>query len=480
MMGLSVLIGAFAASLALAQQQQQPQAFDTVISGGRVLDPESGLDAVRHVGIRAGRIVAVSEQPLAGGAARIDAAGLVVAPGFIDLHWHGRDVATARYQVMDGVTAALELEVGTADLDKWYAARAGKSLIHYGASIGHIPVRMALMKDPGDFLPSGPAAHRAATEPEIEEMKSQIDAALRQGAPAVGFGVGYTKGASYWEILEMFRVAARHGATCHVHIRSGSSAAAAGSDRLQGLSEVIAAATVTGASLHVVHVNSSGGPDTARMLEMIRGARSRGIDVTTEAYPYTAGATRIESALFDSWSDRAPADYRTLQWMATGERLTRDRFLEYRKQGGLVIIHSNTEERVRLAILDPLTMIASDGFDVAPKNGHPRSAGTFSKVLGKYTREERGLSLMDAIRKMTLMPAQRLEKRVAMMRAKGRVKVGADADLAIFDPAAIRDKATYEQPDSSSEGMRHVLVNGAFVVRNGKVVPGVAPGRPIR
>lgn len=464
-------------SLVFAQQS-----FDVVISGGRVMDPESGLDAVRNVGIRAGKITAVSEQPLAGGGGgvRVDASGLVIAPGFIDLHWHGRDVASGRFQVMDGVTAALELEVGTADLDRWYAGRAGKSLVHYGASIGHIPVRMALMKDPADFLPSGPAAHRAATEAEIEEMKTRIDAALRKGAPAVGFGVAYTQGASYWEILEMFRVAARHGATCHVHIRGASSAAGASADRLQGLSEVIAAAAVTGASLHVVHINSSGGPDTARMLEMIRGARTRGIDVTTEAYPYTAGATRIESALFDAWMDRAPADYRTLQWMATGERLTRDKFLEYRKQGGTVIIHSNTEERVRLAVLDPLTMIASDGFDVGEKSGHPRSAGTYSKVLGRFVREERGLSLMDALRKMTLMPAMRLEKRVPLMRGKGRVKVGADADLAIFNPAAIRDKATYEQPAVYAEGMRHVLVNGVFVVRNGAVVPGAAPGQPIR
>jgi N-acyl-D-aspartate/D-glutamate deacylase len=454
------------------------QSLDLAIVSGRVIDPESALDGIRHIGIRGGTIVVLTDRPIENARATIDAAGLTVTPGFIDLHWHGRDPASARWQVMDGVTSALELEVGVADIDSWYAARAGKSLIHYGAAIGHPPVRMAVMKDPGEFLPSGPAAHRAATDAEIAEIARRIEHGLARGAVAVGFGIAYTQAASHWEILEMFRVAARHNASCHVHIRGASSAGSTG-DRELGLDEAIAAAAVSGTPLHVVHINSSAQASTGRMLAMIAGARARGLDVTTEAYPYTAGATRIESAIFDSWMDRTPADYQRLQWMATGERLTRESFLRYRKQGGTVIIHANTEERVREAILSPLTMIASDGFDVTPASGHPRSSGTFTRILGRFARDG-GLSLNDAIAKMTLMPARRLEARVESMRRKGRIRIGADADITIFDASRVIDRSTYEKPALTAEGVRHVLVGGTPVVRDGALVEGVLPGAPIR
>ena len=452
---------------------------DLVVKSARVLDPESGLDAIRYVAISAGKITAISEQPLKG-RTEIDGTGLVLAPGFIDLHWHGIDLASGRYQLLDGVTSALELEIGVADIAKWYAARTGKSFINYGASIGHPPVRMAVMSDQGDFLPTGPAASQKATPDQIEAIKRQLENGLRLGAPAVGFGVAYTHAASYGEIIEMFRIAAKYGASCHVHMRGTSSAAGTLADRELGLSEVIAAAAITGAKLHVVHINSSGHEATPRLLQLIGDARARGLDITTEAYPYTAGATRIESALFDSWIDKLPSDYRTLQWGATGERLTRDTFLKYRKQTGIVIVHSNTEENVRHAILSPLTMIASDGFDVVDGQGHPRSAGTFSRILAKYVREEKSLSLMDAIRKMTLMPAMRLEQRVPSMLNKGRVRVGADADLTIFDATQIRDQSTFENAARFSTGVRHVLIGGQFAVRDGKLVETMRAGQPIR
>jgi len=452
------------------------QPFDLVVANGRVMDPESGLDAVRHVGIRGGKVEALSGSPLEGREV-IDARGLVVAPGFINLHWHGTDPRSNYYEAMDGVTATFELEIGVADVDKWYDERAGRMPIHYGVAAGHAPVRMAVMGDPGAFVPAGDAARKTATDEQIAAIAKGVEHGLQRGAVGVGFGLAYTPAASRWEVLQMFRIAARYGAAGYVHIRGASSAGSA--DREQGLLEVIALSAVSGAPVHVAHINSSAQEAVTRMLGIIEEARARGVDVSTEAYPYTAGMTRIESFLFDAWTDKPEQEYRKLQWVLTGERLTRDTFHSYRKQGGYVLIHANTEERVRTAIAHPLTMIASDGFDVDPPS-HPRSAATYSRVLGRYAREQGALTLMQALRKMTLMPAQRLERRAPAMRDKGRVRPGADADLAIFDPATIRDVATYENPVQYSQGMRYVLVNGRFVVRDGKVVEGATPGRPVR
>lgn len=456
------------------------QSFDLVIANGRVMDPESGLDAVRNVGISDGKVQQITAASIQG-KRTIDARGLVVAPGFIDLHWHGVDPASDTYEAMDGVTASFELEIGTADVDAWYKRRAGRSLINHGVAAGHAPIRMKVLGDSGDFLPADKGAYDPVSPEQLSTMKLRLEQELKKGAVAVGFGIVYTPAASYWEILEMFRVAARFGASCHVHLRGASSTFQnAENGRIQGLSEVIAAAEISGAPLQVVHINSSGQDTVGEMLQMISDAKLHGLDITTEAYPYTAGATRIESASFRDWENRPAADYQKLQWAATGERLTRETFLKYRQQRGVVIIHANTEENVRKAILSPLTMIASDGFDVREGEGHPRSAGTYSRILAKYVREEKSLSLMDAIRKMSLMPAERLEKRVPVMRNKGRVRVGADADLTIFDPQKVQDMSTYEHPSRPSEGVRYLLVNGTLVVDGGTPVAGVFPGQGIR
>jgi N-acyl-D-aspartate/D-glutamate deacylase len=444
------------------------QDFDLVVVKGRVIDPESGLDAVRSVGIRAGKIAAVSDGLLKG-RQTIDATGLVVAPGFIDLHEHGQTEEAYRYQAADGVTTSFELEVGTGDVDRWYQEREKGRLVNYGVSVGHIPVRIAVMHDPSTFLPNGDAAHKAATASEIAEMAQRIDEGLRKGAVAVGLGPSYTAAATQWEVLEVFRVAGRHHASVHVHIRGG----------IAGLEEVITGSAISGAPLHVVHINSSGLSQTREMLQIITEARSRGLDVTTEAYPYSAGMTEIQSANYDGWEQWPDERFGTLEWPVTGERLTRETFIKYRKTGGPVIGHSNTDEMVAVAINSPITAIASDGY-MANGIGHPRTSGTYSRVLGRYVREAGSLSLMDAVRKMTLMPAQRLEARVPAMRDKGRVRVGADADLTIFDPAHVVDRATYRQPTLPPEGIRHVLVNGVLVVHEGQLVPNVTPGRAMR
>ncbi len=451
--------------------------FDIVILNGRVIDPESKLDAVRNLGINGGKIQAISTTTLQGRTV-IDAKGLVVAPGFIDLHAHGQTPENYEHQAMDGVTTALELEIGVSDIDKFYAERDGKAAINYGASVGHVPARMKVMRDPSMSLPSGDAAHRQATDDEIRQMKEILERGLQRGAPAVGFGIQYTHSASRWEILQMFEIAAKYGAACHIHIRDMAENEPANS--LQALGEVIAAAAITGAPLHVVHISSMGLRAVPKLLHMISAAQKRGLDVTTECYPYTAGMTDLSSAIFDDgWEKRMGITYKDLQWTATGERLTAETFAQYRKGGGMVVLHTIPEEIMQIAVASPLTMIASDGF-LQDGKGHPRSSGTYCRVLGHYVRETKTLTLMQAINKMTLMPAKRLERLAPMMKHKGRIRIGADADITVFDPNTVIDKATYEQPANYSEGMKDVLVNGKFVVKDGQLQSGATPGRPIR
>jgi N-acyl-D-aspartate/D-glutamate deacylase len=469
-----------AAALALARRSPSPadEAYDVVILNGRVMDPESGLNAVRNVGVEGGKIAAISEQVLKG-TTSIDAKGLVVAPGFIDLHEHGQEPRNYEFQAHDGVTTSLELEVGTDDVDSWYAARAGKSLINFGVSVGHVPVRMKVMHDPSDFLPSGDAAHKKASAEQISEMETALAKGLDRGALAVGMGIAYTEAASHDEIVRMFQVAAKYHASVHVHLRYyGAKEPLTG---LVGLEEVIAAAEATGAPLHVVHIVSTGLTETPQLIAMVEGARKHGLDVTMECYPYNAASTRIETTNFDpGWQEARGITYKDVQWAATGERLTAESFERYRKLGGDVVIFGIPDNAVHAALADPQVMIASDGMRISGPKVHPRGQGTFSRVLGHYVREEKILDLMTALRKITLMPAQRLEMHAPMFRNKGRIRVGADADITIFDPERIIDKATYEAPLQYSEGIGFVLVNGVPVLKDGKLVESVFPGKPAR
>jgi dihydroorotase len=371
--------------------------------------------------------------------------------------------------VRDGVTTALELEVGTGDVEGWYAQRDGGQIVNYGVSIGHIPVRMIRMADPGDFLPAGSGGSGVASGDDLGAMAEAVEAGLGAGAVGVGFGLAYTPAATTEEFEAMLTVAAAHDAPAYIHVRGG----------LDGVTEAITSAGVTGAPLHVVHANSSGGSDTEEFLRRIQEAVDGGQDVTTEAYPYSAGQTRIESALFDDWESYDDERFGIYQWVATGERLTRETFGRYRQEGGSVIIHSRTEEMTRAAIGSPLTMIASDG-GISNGSGHPRSTGSFSKVLGRYSRDEGLFSLMDALAKMTIRPARRLEGRVPDMARKGRVRVDADADLVLFDPASVLDRSTYTEPTLTPVGIPWVIVSGTVVVEDGELVAGVRPGRAVR
>ena len=446
--------------------------YDLVVSGGRVMDPATEFFQVANVGIRDGTIVRISGEEMMGDRV-IDASGLVVAPGFIDLHEHGQSEEAYGLMVRDGVTTALELEVGDEDIDQWYAAREGGQLVNHGVSIGHMQVRMDVFDDPGTGLtPAGVGGSATASPEQLDEIEARIRRGLDRGALAVGFGTAYTPGAEMTEVERMFGVAAEYDAPVHIHIRRG----------LAGLDSTIAAAGRTGAPLHIVHVNSSAGDDIDEFLATIEEAREAGQDVTTETYPYGAGMTEITSALFDGWESWPDERFADHQLVSTGERLNRRTFGEARERGGTVIIHGRTEEMTRTAVAHPLTIIASDGF-IENGRGHPRTSGSFSKVLGRYVREEGVLDLNQAVRKMTIMPARRLEERTPAFARKGRLQEGMDADVTLFDPQTVRDRSTYMDATIPAQGIPYVIVGGEVVVDQGELTdarPGVGIRAPRR
>src|SRR5580700_8085199 len=454
------------------------QQFDLVLEGGRVMDPETGVDAVRNVGIRDGKIVRVSAESLSGRRV-VHAGGLVVAPGFIDLHQHAQDFASQRVKALDGVTTALELEIGAPDVAQFLKGKEGHSLIHYGSSASHVAARALVFGAPlpaGEILPkSGPATDQPATPEQIEAIRNRLREELEAGGLAVGMGIQYTPGATRLEVIDMFRLAAERGLPVYTHMRSAGRVEPGSA--IEATSEVIGAAAITGASLHIVHINSTCARDAMECLAMVEGARTRGLDVTTEAYPYTAGMTFINSALFNTgWREKFGIDYSDLVLPNTGEHLTKERFEELHNSSTShsVLVYSNTQEMVDKVIPHPLVMIASDGAE-----GHPRNAGTYSRVLAQYVRGKGTVTLMDAIRKMSLMPAEMLERSTPAGRLKGRLQEGCDADIVVFDAATVSDRSTFEKPMEPSVGVRYLVVGGTVVVDDGKIVPDVFPGRAI-
>jgi N-acyl-D-aspartate/D-glutamate deacylase len=462
----------FSTMFAAAQQ------YDVVIEGGRAIDPETGLDAVRNIGIRDGEIARISPDVLSGTRV-IRAAGLVVAPGFIDLHQHGQDMASQRVKVLDGVTTALELEIGVPNVAQFLRTKEGRSIINYGTSASHVAARAAVFGAPlpaGTILPkSGAATNQPATPEQIEAIKARLRSELDAGGLAIGMGIQYTPGATRLEVIDMFRLAAERALPVYTHIRSAGRVEPGSG--IEAVSEVIGAAAITGAALHIVHINSSCLRDSIECLSMVAGARARGLDVTTEAYPYIAGMTAINSALFNpGWREKLGIDYGDLVLPDTGEHLTKERFGELHNSSAThwVLVFANTQEIVDKVIPNPLVMIASDGVE-----GHPRNAGTYSRVLAQYVREKGTLTLMDAIRKMTLMPAEMLEHSTTAARHKGRLQEGCDADIVVFDAGTIRDRATFQKPMEPSIGVRFLLVGGIVVVDDGKIVPNVFPGQAL-
>ncbi len=486
------LVLAFSLCIVSAWPVCAQEIYDIVIANGRVMDPETGLDAVRNVGIRGPSVVAISQNPLQG-ETEINARGLVVSPGFIDLHAHGQSARANEFQAMDGVTTALELESGVPDVPMFLAMRQGDAVINYGASISHGALRtwsmpeytetvdgiVARIGEAGEiteeiielfFETIGAGRYKELDPAYYPVLWQRLRKGLNDGALGIGMPHQYYPGVSYDEIFRLFQFAAEQEAPIYTHVREMG---------VTGMQEVISNAVATGAPLHIVHMNSSSLWEYETNLDLILGAQERGADITTEAYPYTAASTGIESAIFDEgWQERLRISYGDIQWQDTGERLTEQTFKKYRQEGGVVIIHLMKPEWIKAQLADPRVMVASDGMPYAP-GAHPRGAGTFSRFLGRYVRDQEILSLMGGLAKITLMPAERLESIAPQMRRKGRIQIGSDADITIFNAGNIIDTADFEGELTYSEGVQYVIVNGKFVVWDGELVEGARPGQAI-
>ena len=485
---------------------------DLVLRGARTIDPETSLDEVCDVAIDGSTITAVvvGGSTELHGARELDLTGLVLAPGFIDVHSHCRDFASRALQVCDGVTTALELEGGEIDVAGAYASVAAEgSPNHYGFSASWALARMAVC---GIDVSAGLDAflanintadwHRALSVSETSAMLDSLRGELADGALGIGVLLGYCQESTGAEYLDVAQLAADERSVTYTHVRELSRP----DSGLFGAAEVVTAALATGAHMHLCHINSTSTRHIDRVHALLERGRAQGLRITTEAYPYGAGCTGIGAAFLapEKLINAAlvPGDIR---YLPTGEQVASvERLIELRTTdpGGLAVIDFLHETDpadlgfLTRAFLAPDTAVASDAMPlVVPQSQgnasagwpiasdvltHPRTAGTFSRILRWYVRELRIVDLAEAIRRSTLVPADILRDIAPEMARKGRVQVGADADLVVFDADTVTDRATYDSPTLTSEGIRYVFVDGTPVVIDGVLNTEARPGRPVR
>ncbi|MEZ5815498.1 MAG: amidohydrolase family protein [Hyphomicrobiaceae bacterium] len=487
---------------------------DTLIRGGRVIDPESGHDAIADVAIRAGSIVAVGRN-LGDAGQIIDASGLVVAPGFIDLHAHGQSLPGDRMQAFDGVTTTLELELGVWPVARWYEeqARVGRTL-NYGASTGWVFARIGAMtaqqveasiEGMGRAMRNPRWSSASATAVEAEDIIARVRSGLDEGGLGIGFPNAYVPGAGAKELSALCSVAATANAPTFTHIAYMSNIDPLSS--IEAYTRLIGFAGSTGAHMHICHFNSTSLLDVERAADLVRTAQAQGLKVTVEAYPYGVGSTVVGAAFFadPEFPARTGGSYDTIELLQSRQRLSsRDELVTTREKdpGALVLWHfldvdvtPRHRDLLDVSVLFPGGAIASDAIawmmDGAPYTGdawplpdgvvsHPRSAGTFTRFLSRWVRARQTMPLIEGLRKCTLIPAEILAESTSQMRRKGRIKPGCDADLVVFDYEELQDMAEFSAMNRPARGMRHVLVNGEAVIADGHLRPNVRPGRPVR
>lgn len=473
-MSIRLLISVFLLSLILPAPAVAQELYDTVILGGRVIDPETGRDEIANVGILADQIRVITTDDIQG-RRTIDASGQIVAPGFIDILASMRlDKEAHEFKIADGVTTVLGMHGGPVDVPEYARQHAAVGpLVNYAATVSHSELREAV---------GATDRYAPATPEQIEAMRPLAVQAIRDGAVGIGFGINYTPGASYEEIFALFEVAAAEGVPCHLHARYKGNVFPL--TMSLATMEVVSMAAATGAQAQLAHLISSTVGSAPLSIALIEGAAARGVDVGFDFHVWTRNQTWLQSALFDEgWQERfGGAIYSDIYVADTQERLTEARFFELRAQPEALSVQTEfiPEEEMIMGLKSSLGIVSSDGGGLVDRRGHPRSTGTFARFLGRFVRELEIVDWMEGIRKITLLPAQRLESAIPGMGKKGRLQIGMDADVTVFDPATVQERASYADPAQMSAGISYVIVNGMLVLDDAEIVEGAEPGEWLR
>jgi len=477
--------------------------YDLVISGGRVMDPETNFDQVANVGVQNGRIAVITESDITGNET-IDASGMVVAPGFIDTHWHYDRPWSDKLALRDGRTSVMDLEVGTNGpyVDQWYREREGNNQVNFGQAVSHEFARSEVLdgfqgaQDTASAIQSRAAGTGwSSRRPDLEEgnrILQLLDEGLAAGGLGIGSTLGYMRdGVSAREFFEVQRLAALYGRQTGAHFRYTP-----GTDTTEsnGIQELLANAAALGAPALACHFNN---PGYNLVHELLVRMRERGMNVWGEIYPYAAGATALNAVFLEPevWVEQLGYTYEeTIRDIVTGEYYTQQSREEMLKKEPTraVLVYKMPESAIIDWLKLPGVTVVTDGMPMIPDdnltwdtpydelpNTHPRAAGSYAKVL-RLAREN-NIPLMQIIAMSSYNSAEPLGKMgLEAMQVRGRMQEGMVADITVFDPETVTDNATYEQGTVPSTGIPYVIVNGTIVVRDSQVLKDVNPGQPIR
>jgi len=457
--------------LAVPTAAELDKTYEIVIANGRVINPETKLDREGlNVAVQDGKIALVTDRKLKGERV-IDATGLVVAPGFIDNLSYDPNPIGVWNKIADGVTSNIAMHGGTASPEKWYPYyERNRTPVHFGASFFYTQARNQFKLSRYD----------TAKPAQTQKLVEQAERALNNGVLGISFSLEYVPGVNDKEILPLMKLAHEYNVPVYFHARY-SDMEEPGTN-IDALNEIIGYARASGAAVHIDHINSTGGTFSMKQsLQMVADAIEEGLDITACIYPYDYWGTYLNSARFDEgWQERFRITYKDLQIAGTEERLTADSFRKYQKQGKLAVAYAIPKQDVIDSLKAPYVMIGSDAILEPGFNNHPRASGTFARTVGLYAREQQVISLSDAIAKMSLMPAQRLEKQAPALKKKGRIAPGMDADIVVFDYDKISDRSTVAKPELVSAGIEYVLVNGKVALDEKGIHKDVRIGQPIK